>query len=520
MLKKIPIHPILFAVYPILFLYTHNISLLEINHIFTPVIWSTVGVVIIWSVLNLIIRNRFKSSAFTSSIIVLFFSYGHMIVALNNFPENVIGISSDLYVSINYLLILGIVGYMLIKYTINYLVVTGYINLIGLMLLLFPLYTIFTNYMPYGKEGIDQAKNSSFNIDKIENPEVFEKPDIYYIILDGYGREDVLKSVYGYDNKGFLNELKMRGFFIATKSNANYCQTLLSLSSTLNMNYLDTSYGLANTENYRRYLSSTVLKNRVTESLKQIGYKFVTFATGYSGTEIKNSDLYISPRFSLDEFQFMIIGTTPLYKLLELIPDQSPIYLHRQRILYTLDKIPDVNLDNKPMFLFAHIVAPHPPFVLNLNGESFVQLKNHIFNYHDGSHYHSFIESIMREYKENYISQLKELNKLIIEMLDEIMAKEGRDKVVIIQSDHGPGFNLNWEKPSIDTFNERLPILNAYFFPNEDDILISESITPVNTFRILFNHYFNSNYEILENKSYFSTWSNPQRFICVDRYFQ
>ncbi len=67
-----------------------------------------------------------------------------------------------------------------------------------------------------------------------------KKPDIYYIILDGYGRGDVLKSVYGFDNEKFYNELENRGFFIARKSNANYAQTtLFSLASSLNMEYLE-----------------------------------------------------------------------------------------------------------------------------------------------------------------------------------------------------------------------------------------------------------------------------------------
>lgn len=49
-------------------------------------------------------------------------------------------------------------------------------------------------------------------------------------------------------------------------------------------------------------------------------------------------------------------------------------------------------------------------------------------------------------------------------------------------------------------------ILNAYYLPNVDkDALNSSlypSITPVNSFRLVFNLYFDADYELLPDKSY------------------
>ena len=64
-------------------------------------------------------------------------------------------------------------------------------------------------------------------------------PDIYYIILDGYARSDVMKAFFDFDNSPFLDRLEKLGFFIARDSIANYCQTPLSLSASLNSVYLD-----------------------------------------------------------------------------------------------------------------------------------------------------------------------------------------------------------------------------------------------------------------------------------------
>jgi hypothetical protein len=64
-------------------------------------------------------------------------------------------------------------------------------------------------------------------------------PDIYYIILDGHARSDILAELYGYDNNWFVDSLRQRGFYVADRSRTNYAQTYLSLASTLNMTYLD-----------------------------------------------------------------------------------------------------------------------------------------------------------------------------------------------------------------------------------------------------------------------------------------
>ena len=58
-------------------------------------------------------------------------------------------------------------------------------------------------------------------------------PAIYYIILDGYARSEVMRELFDFDNTAFLERLERKGFFVARGSNANYCQTPLSRLSSL-----------------------------------------------------------------------------------------------------------------------------------------------------------------------------------------------------------------------------------------------------------------------------------------------
>ncbi len=74
---------------------------------------------------------------------------------------------------------------------------------------------------------------------------------------------------------------------------------------------------------------------------------------------------------------------------------------------------------------------------------------------------------------------------------------------------------LDWENPDETSLRERMSVLNAYYLPNNGHKQLYDEITPVNTFRIIFNYYFNMNNELLEDRNYFSGWFHPYNFIDV-----
>jgi hypothetical protein len=99
--------------------------------------------------------------------------------------------------------------------------------------------------------------------------------------------------------------------------------------------------------------------------------------------------------------------------------------------------------------------------------------------------------------------------------LDEIMTKSKQPPIIIIQSDHGPGSMLDWEKPEKTNMQERLGILLAYYLPGAGEIATDKVTSPVNVFRLVMNRYFGAKLQFLRNDSYYSTWSHPYRFIEV-----
>ena len=74
---------------------------------------------------------------------------------------------------------------------------------------------------------------------------------------------------------------------------------------------------------------------------------------------------------------------------------------------------------------------------------------------------------------------------------------------------------LDYESAANTNMQERLGILNAYFLPGYPEDQLPSTITPVNSFRLIFAHYFGADLPLLPDRSYYSTWSQPFNFLDV-----
>jgi hypothetical protein len=118
-------------------------------------------------------------------------------------------------------------------------------------------------------------------------------------------------------------------------------------------------------------------------------------------------------------------------------------------------------------------------------------------------------------YIQGYVGQLTYVNKLLLQTIDGILFHSKNPPIVIIQADHGPGAYLDWNSTENNCLKERYSIFNAYYLPQGGTNRIQDDITPVNTFPIILNSYFGTNFPLLENKEYFSTRDSPYNFIDV-----
>ncbi len=109
----------------------------------------------------------------------------------------------------------------------------------------------------------DKSTDNTFTHDIIEDlenePEMYQdpghtKPDIYYLIFDGFGGSEILTDIFDTDILEFIDQLEERGFYVAAGSKPNYSQTICSLPSSLNITYLDE---LSRNENRSKQLGAS-----------------------------------------------------------------------------------------------------------------------------------------------------------------------------------------------------------------------------------------------------------------------
>jgi hypothetical protein len=93
-------------------------------------------------------------------------------------------------------------------------------------------------------------------------------------------------------------------------------------------------------------------------------------------------------------------------------------------------------------------------------------------------------------FQKAYVNGVKYLNPRILEIVDRILKDSDTPPIIIIQGDHGFWSGVN------------LPILNAYYLPGGASRLLYPTISPVNSFRLMFNEYFGTNLELLDDASY------------------
>ena len=327
-------------------------------------------------------------------------------------------------------------------------------------------------------------------------------PSIYYVIMDGYGSAETLQRVYSYDNCDFLDFLRREGFYIVPRAGSNYNQTMLSLASSLNFTYLDEiARELGFNSRNRRSLRRAIWRNRTAQYLKSLGYETVVFSSGYAGTDGGvGADRFYKPAWALSELENLLINLTPIGLLMNRLNFPNQFEFHRNRILYILEKLATLE-DGGPVFAFAHIICPHPPFVFGANGERKQPLES--FTLAD-----DHFQGTQEEYIEGYRDQLTFINAKLKELVRRIKEKSGGSAIMILQGDHGPRSGLESD------LRERLSILNALNLPGAEDALY-ESLTPVNTFRVVLNAYFDADLELLQDRSYFAEWRRPYDFTDV-----
>ncbi len=511
-----PIYPPLFAAYPILALFAQNASEVRTAELVLLLTFAVGVAATAWLVLGLLLRSAAKGALVTAAAVVPFYTVDRLIEPAESLLTAIKGLwvpKSRTVVDPIWIVLLELVllaGFAFLVRRLGDLSrTTRFLNILAVVVVAIPLARIATAKAPVASRPARQARPMT----TAAPSQVARRPDIYYIILDGYARQDVMASHFGLDNSAFLDHLRQKGFYVAGRSTSNYCQTPLSLASSLNASYLDEMVkGLGNDQTE---LSDLIGRNDVVATLKPHGYAFVTFATGFEPTEHPEADRYLAPRVHLSEFQRMVVDQTPARVVWPDPRRLDPFQQARERILYLLDRVPEVAQDSRPTFTFAHILCPHPPIIFGAEGQDVARVHEYeqFMLFQDGKVNGRFRHP--ERFQKAYRDQAAYITARVQRMIDRILAGSPEPPIIIVQSDHGSELNLDMKSVENTDLPERMSILNAYCFPGGRYEGLHPGITPVNSFRVVLNTFFGAHLPLLPDRSYFSTWPEPYRFIDV-----
>ena len=506
--------PLLLSIQPVLHLFSINVAELSFSEILRPLLVSLLFGLIVFGVTFLFFRDWRRASLVASLFLVLFFLFGDAAVWISE--SFALGPARSNLLTLALVTVVMLIWSWIVQKQIRDVAsVNLYFNLLAI---LFFLNTGVRMGSYLLENGLSLAPKQPAQAVVAEPTE--GRPDVYYIVLDGYGRQDILQTLYEFDNSGFLNDLSARGFYVAEKPSSNYIQTMLSLSSSLNMDYLQSLNANGTKIDKRGDLVHLVENNKVRSILAQHGYQLVSFHNEYKATissaEIYYDDSQSGLAYPVTAFESILIDHS-MARVLSHVPALNkaligmPYDTHRRHILLTFIKLQDVPSLEGNYFVYAHIIAPHPPFVFDEDG----RVVNHDtpFTLNDANYY--IRDHSHKNYLAGYRRQIQYVNRLVLETVDAILTRSTTPPIIIIQSDHGPGAYLHWGSLENTLPAERFGILNAYYFPNQDYTRLYPSISPVNSFRVLLNQFFEADYPLLPDRHYYSSWSLPFDFVEV-----
>jgi hypothetical protein len=499
--RELPIHPLLLALFPVLSLYSANVAEVSLRQALLPMLVVLTAAILLVLLAWLVLRDLRKASVLASLALVLCFAYGHIVTPVSDSSSTQLTNVAKV-ILVAWAVILAVAAYLVWKTRRDFRKLTVILNVVSAVMVVVPVITIATDEITGSAHPAATPDTSEIHLSMPQT-----KPDIYYIILDRYASASALAEKHGFDNSEFLDYLSSKGFFVASDSHANYAFTEYSLASSLNMEYLDTlSQDVGEDSTDEEPLYDLIQDYEVCRLLKPPGYEYIHVGSWWEPTRSnKYADININRDAQLSEFSMTLLRNTvldPIGTSLGLWGD--PRKAQYERVRYEFGKLAEVPERTGSTFVFAHFIVPHPDFVFNSDG--------------------SFLTpelAAQRTADAEYIDQLIAVNKMVETLIDRLLADSKTPPVIILQGDEGDvpwdtdWNNVNWDQVTDKELREETGILNAYYLPGTDGNTLYPFMTPVNSFRQVFNLYFDAKLELLPDRSYIACPGRPYAFYDI-----
>jgi hypothetical protein len=511
-LRKLPFHPLLLAAFPALSLLATNIREVDPLVAVRPLLLAILATGVLVAALRVVMQDWRRAAILVSCLVVLFFSYGHLYQVVKN--TAVLGVNIGRHRYLLPLMFVALVGASWFSWRAlrNLGLATQVLNVAGLVLTVVPTFQAAA-FLMRSSASLQKTAQAASEAPELIPAAPANLPDIYYIVLDTYTRADALERDFDFDNSQFISQLREMGFYVADCRRANYSYTQGAITAALNLDYVGNlgarleALGLETQD-----IWALLKRSYVRTQLEALGYRTVAFETGYEWSRLRDADIYLALDKNpitvqrMEPFEALLLESTAVLpfihrhiqieqrrnrQLMQSVEAGTfPYEGYAERQLFILDQLPRIAWLNEPTFAFVHLLIPHIPYVFDPRGRIWTDS-----GFYSGERAGPVDEWHLRV---GYVSEIQFINSRLIPILQQILEASDVPPIIVIHGDHG----LRDEN--------RLQIFNAYYLPGDGSGLLYPTISPVNSFRVIFNEYFGTSFELLPDLSYMEGDPNPR----------
>ena len=249
------------------------------------------------------------------------------------------------------------------------------------------------------------------------------KPNVYYIVPDGYPNAEALKTIFNLDATDFHGHLELSGFTVYPSTFSNYADTMSSMSSLLGTehHYYRGSVGNLEFLDARKYIVSA--ENPVGKMFRRNGYQIhyihqdgFLFSSGcfvdscwpmpFWGND-EFMDLLVSPRLRSKLLPASVLEPTATGGVRKDRQTRSELFIQR-----TLQHVDSMSERHIPHFTYVH---------LDLPGHSFPGPQT---------------REQLASFRKDYGKDIQRANAEILSIVSHILTRDP-NALIIVNADHG-----------------------------------------------------------------------------------
>ena len=488
-MKHLPLHPLLVALVPVLSMYAGIPGRTDPGEALRSCLVALAAAALLTAVACIAYRDMRKGALAASALLVVYIVVGNVYEWIEGWAVAGFSPMRRRYFVPTVYIGLAAMAVAIFRTKRPLGTATALANILAFGALLPPIAALANVQISAARQGVEMPALEPIVAADVAQP----RPDIYYIVFDRYGDRETLRG-RGIDNSPAYRYLSDKGFYVAEQSRSNYIKTVLSLAASLNLDYLDDlprAFG-RDSGNWAP-IYDRVRNNRVIAFLRGRGYDTFHLGSWYWPTRenphaAHNINYYDDVPLPVMQLLDNVLFEPALRAL------SSPLVEHRRqqwhRVVRQVDDVIRLAEQAGPKFVFLHVLVPHPPYVFDRDG-SYVPIE---------------VEN-RRSDDENYVNQVHAANGMMQRLVDGILARSPSPPVILIQGDEGPypvgteSDYYEWSQASIATLRERAGILNAYLLPGGHHDALYPGLSPVNSFRVVFNQFLGTRLPLLPDRT-------------------